>query len=131
MKEEFNYIFEEEKNIWKNIQCKILENKNINIDNKDENKIDIEDKSDIINFTKEIKEYIYDSLSHFIKDSQLKLYKFLINYEKKKQINDINIAISDEPKYHNENKIENIGKKKRLLSLDITRNKKIFSDENI
>ena len=131
MKEEFNYIFEEEKNLWKNIQYKILENKNINNDNIDENKIDIEDKSDIINFTKEIKEYINDSLSYFIKDSQLKLYKFLINYEKKKQINAINIAISDELKYHNENKIENIENKKRLLSPDITRNKKMFSYDNI
>ena len=127
IKEEFENILEDEKNLWKNIQVKVLENKNNNDYN---NKAEIEDKNGIINFIKEMKEYIKDSLNYFIHDSQGKLYKFLINYEKYKQKNAINIAISEESNEKNLSEVNNIEKKtkNRLFSSDIKINKRMFSE---
>ena len=127
IKEESNNILEEEKNLWKYIQEKILENKNNNDFN---NKAEIEDKNGIINFIKEMKEYIKDSLNFFIHDSQGKLYKFLINYEKYKQKGVNNIAISEESNEKNvgeEKKIEKKNKN-RLFSSEIKTNKRMFSE---
>ena len=127
IKEESNNILEEEKNLWKYIQVKILENKNNNDFN---NKAEIEDKNGIINFIKEMKEYIKDSLNFFIHDSPGKLYKFLINYEKYKQKGVNNIAISEESNEKNvgeEKKIEKKNKN-RLFSSEIKTNKRMFSE---
>ena len=119
-----NIVQENEINLWKNIQAKILENKNINIK---ENEIQNEDKNDIIIFIKELKEYIKDSLNFFNKNSQIKLYKYFLNYEKNKEKSVINIAISDESNDKTNNSTKYIDKN-RLFSTEIQRNKKI-SDE--
>ena len=124
--EEFNNILEEEKNIWKNIQVKIIDNKNINTY---ENKARIEDKNEIMFFIKEMKEYIKDSLNYFNKESQMKLYKFLIQNEKKKEKkisnNNNNISLTDEFNEKNEkiNTNNDNKNKSRLFSPEIKRNK--------
>ena len=126
IKEEFNNEFinvlEDEKNIWKNIQVKILENNNVNIY---ENKIEIEARNEITNFIKEIKDFMKDSIAFFVKDSQSKLYKFLINYEKSKSKEHINAIISDESTEKSESRIKNKDNKNknRLYSPDIKRKK--------
>ena len=122
--DDMNIVQESEINLWKNIQAKILENKNINIK---ENEIQNEDKNDIIIFIKELKEYIKDSLNFFNKNSQIKLYKYFLNYEKNKEKSVINIAISDESNDKTNNSTKYIDKN-RLFSTEIQRNKKI-SDE--
>jgi hypothetical protein len=125
IKEEFNNILEEEKNIWKNIQLKMLEDNNDII--KYEQYTEIEDKNEIINFIKEMKEYNHDSFTYFIIDSETKLNNFLINYEKKKKNNSINLAISEESngKNENKNKKEN---KNRLFSPETKSYVNILSD---
>ena len=72
-----------------------------------------------------MKEFIKDFLNYFNKESQMKLYKFFIQYEKKKQKNSINIAISDDFKDKNENETNNIENKNRsrMFSPEIKRNK--------
>ena len=126
IKKEFSIAIEEEKNLWKNIQVKLLENKNLNLY---ENKIENIEKNEIINFIKEMKDYMKDSLNFFIKDSQVKLYKFLINFEKNKQKNNINFAISDESYGKNENVANNsenkIKNKNRLFSPEIKLNTRL------
>ena len=125
IKGEFNNVIEEEKNIWKNIQIKILENKDIYSYN---NKINIDDKNEIIKIIKEMKEFIKDSLTFFNEDSQAKLYKFLINYEIKKEKELINTIISEESTEKSETRIQKITNKNRnrLLSPEIKRKKSLY-----
>ena len=120
--DDVNIVQEDEINLWKNIQAKILENKTINID---EDEIENEDKNNIIAFAKELQEYIKDSLNYFNKESQMKLYKYFINYEKNKEKNAINVVISDESTYGSSKFIDN---RNRLFSPEIKNNKRI-SDE--
>ena len=120
--DDVNIVQEDEINLWKNIQAKILENKTNNID---EDEIENEDKNNIIVFAKELQEYIKDSLNYFNKESQMKLYKYFINYEKIKEKNAINVLISDESTYGSSKFIDN---RNRLFSPEIKNNKRI-SDE--
>ena len=120
--EDLNLVQEDEITLWKNIQSKILENKNINTNDKE---IENEDKNAIISFAKEMQEYIKDSLNYFNKDSQIKLYKYFINYEKNKEKNTINSVMTDESTH---NSIKYMDNKNRLFSPEIKTNKRI-SDE--
>jgi hypothetical protein len=127
IKEQFNIIMKQEKEIWNNIQVNILENK----DNNKFNNVQIEDKSEILSFMKELKEYISDSLNYFINNSENKLSKFLFDLEKQNQRNAINLIMTDDidgQSEKNRNKYSSVSKHANCESPEIKKNKKMFED---
>ena len=129
IKEEFNIIMNQEKEIWKHIQVNILENKN----NNKFNNVQFEDKNEILSFMKELKEYINDSLRYFVSNSENRLTKFLFDLEKQNQRNAINLIMTDdidEQKEKNRKKYSSMSKHTNCESPEIKKNKKIFADFN-
>ena len=128
-KEEFDIIMKQEKEIWKNIQINILENKC----NNKFNTVQIDDKNEILTFMKELKEYMNDSLKYFVNNSENRIAKFLIDLEKQNQKNAINLIMTDdidEQKEKNRKKYSSVSKHANCESPEIKKNKKIFADFN-
>ena len=136
IKKEFNFVIEKERELWKNIQEKIFENKKEEIFTE----VKIEDKDEIISFLKDLKEYMDDSSKYFINNSEVKLKKFLIDLEKQKEKNIINLIMTDdnddkkEKKEKSKNRYLSVEKnidnnnKTSLESIEIKRNIKMFKD---